>query len=186
MECREQSDESFVKPTTDSKLERVVASSIQCSVFQTKYHNSNPSSQMTDKQRPPLILVALASSILLAAVPAAQAKTPAAEPQTYAVLFYADWCGSCKTLDPKVTEARQSLADSPILFLTFDLTDDASKHQSAMLAEAVGLDSLYTENGGKTGYLAIVEASSGKVLGKLTKSDSAEAIAAKLRDSAKS
>lgn len=133
-----------------------------------------------------LLLLTLASGLFLAAAPAALAEKPTPKPQTYAVLFYADWCGSCKTLDPKVKEARKSLADSPVLFLTFDMTDDATKHQSAMLAEAIGLDTLYVENGGKTGYLAIVDAASGKVLGKLTKGDSAEAIASKLRESAQS
>jgi len=141
---------------------------------------------MIQKTRPFLLLITLASGLFLAAAPAAHAEKSSSQPQTYAVLFYADWCGSCKTLDPKVKEARKSLSDSPVLFLTFDLTDDGTKHQSAMLAEAIGLDSLYAENGGKTGYLAIVDAASGKVLGKLTKGDSVEVIAAKLRESAQS
>jgi len=141
---------------------------------------------MNQKYHPSTLLLALVASLLFGMTTSAHAQDAPSKPQSYAVLFYADWCGSCKALDPKVKEARKSLADAPVLFLTFDMTDDASKHQSAMLAEAIGLDTLYAENGGKTGYLAIVDAVSGKVLSKLTKGDSVEVIAAKLRESAQS
>ncbi|MBI1194845.1 MAG: hypothetical protein GC138_03230 [Gammaproteobacteria bacterium] len=130
-----------------------------------------------------ILLIAFIVSVFLGITSTAQAQESAIKPQAYGVLFYADWCGSCKILEPKIQEARQSLKDSPILFLTLDMTDEVTKYQAAMLAGTVGLDSLYAENAGKTGYMLIIDANTRKVIGKLTKGDAVETIAAKLKDS---
>lgn len=99
------------------------------------------------------------------------------EPERMAVLFYADWCGSCKVLDPKIKEARSELSDeTKTLFVTFDLTDDASKMQTAMLAESLGLGEVYAEHGNKTGFMLVLDAEGKTVERKLTKTDDAATI----------
>ncbi len=95
-------------------------------------------------------------------------------PRFVAVFFEADWCASCKALAPKLTQARQQaqLENADILFISLDLTDESTSHQAGMLAASLGLKELYIQNNGKTGYVAIVDASSGEIIAKLTKNNS--------------
>lgn len=106
--------------------------------------------------------------------------------EAYAVLFYADWCGSCKAMDPKLKEARASLVDEPILFVTFDMTNEETKKQSAMLASAIDLEEHFGKNDGKTGFLLVIDPEGNEVVETITKEDSAEAIRSKLTQATKS
>lgn len=126
---------------------------------------------MRNTKRHILPLLAIVLGIFLTGQSAVAGEGPQA-PERIAALFYADWCGSCKVLDPKVEEAKAKLAeDTKTLFVTFDLTDDTAKAQSAMLAEALGLGSIYKAHGGKTGFMLVVDADDKSVLHKLTKTD---------------
>jgi len=126
---------------------------------------------------------AVLAALLLAApgLPAAGEGAESVEPERIAVLFYADWCGSCEVLDPKIKEARSELeADAKTLFVTFDLTDDAARAQTAMLAETLGLGSIYEAHGGKTGFMLVVDADDPSILHKLTKTDDVATIRTRL------
>ena len=94
-----------------------------------------------------------------------------------AVLFYADWCGACQVLDPAVTEARENAAlDSrDVLFVRLDLTDDASRHQAQLMADTMGIGDLVAENGGKTGFLLLLD--EGRTVGRITRAMAADEIA---------
>lgn len=96
--------------------------------------------------------------------------------QVVGVLFYADWCGSCKVLEPKITAVQQEYADQPVLFTRLDLTDDATKAHSARYAEFIGFGDVYEGNQDGTGYMLLVDANGKRVLGRLTKDDSENAI----------
>lgn len=110
----------------------------------------------------------------------AQQETGTAQADAYAVVFYADWCGTCKAMDPTVKEARASLTDKPVLFVTFDMTDDKTKKQTAMLADALGLEEHYAENAGKTGFILLIDAESNEVVDRITVNDSADAMKRKI------
>ena len=99
-------------------------------------------------------------------------------PGIYVVEFHADWCGSCKVLGPEIDKARgkAGLDDSLALFVTLDLTDATKRHQSALLANALGLGEFFQQNAGKTGFAVLVDAKTGEVKGKLTKDMNANAI----------
>jgi len=95
-------------------------------------------------------------------------------------VFYADWCGSCKVLEPKMKEAISQIKNKDALkIVKFDLTNDETKAKSAALAGENGLTDLYNAKAPKTGFAVLVN-DSGKNPMTLTKTDSVEVIKAKL------
>lgn len=98
-----------------------------------------------------------------------------AKPALYAVSMHAEWCGSCKIVQPKLAAARgkAGLDDSNILFVTLDLTDQTTRHQSQLLAETLGIGPLYQKNNGKTGYVALIDPKTNQEVARLTKDMSA-------------
>lgn len=121
----------------------------------------------------------LSAPVSLFAQTPKQAPKPASKiepPKLLAVLFYADWCGSCKALDPKLNQVKRDFQGQPVLFTRFDLTDDFTNDQSARYAALLGLENYYRENDGKTGYMLLIDAQSKKLFGKITKLNSTEEI----------
>jgi len=102
----------------------------------------------------------------------------------YAVKFHADWCSSCKVLGPNVEAARgkADLDNKNVLFVTLDLTNATTRHQSSLLASALGLAETYKTNDGKTGFVLLVNAQTGDVVGKLTKEQNSNAIVAAINE----
>lgn len=104
--------------------------------------------------------------------------------KTKAVLLYADWCSSCKTLDPKI-KAVQAMGTMPGLdFVTLDYTAKNADDFYAQAAAAGVEAAVRTELDGtiKTGWLLLVDMDDARVIGKVTKSDSPADIATKLKD----
>jgi thiol-disulfide isomerase/thioredoxin len=101
-------------------------------------------------------------------------------PKVVGVLMYADWCSSCKVLEPKLNQVKRGFENQPILFTRFDLTDEFTIDQSAHFAALLGLEKLFMENGGKTGYMVRIEWPSRRSLGVITKDETPEKIKAKL------
>ena len=101
-------------------------------------------------------------------------------PKVLAVLFYADWCSWCKELEPKLNKVKRDFEGKPILFTRFDLTDEFTNDQAARYAALLGLENYYTENAGKTGYMLLIDSQSKKVLGRINKQDTSEAMKAAL------
>lgn len=93
--------------------------------------------------------------------------------------FTAEWCGSCKILEPKFQEAITQLENKDAFDLViFDFTDDATKAKASAKAGETGLTDLYNEFAPKTGMAILVK--DGKSAIKITKTDSVEVIKAKL------
>jgi len=104
--------------------------------------------------------------------------------KTKAVLVYADWCGSCKVLDPAVKKV-QSMGKIPgVEFVTLDYTDKNEANFYAQ-AEAAGVDVALQDYLGekvKTGQLLFVDIDDAKVVGKATKDDAVASIISKAKD----
>lgn len=119
-------------------------------------------------------MLKLAITLLLLILPpiASHARELPA-PKLLAVYFYADWCSNCKLLSPKISEARTRgvLDKKNILFVTMNLTDKTTIHQSILLAQALGIGDYLKAQGSATGYMAVLDASSKK---ELTRFDSAQ------------
>lgn len=104
------------------------------------------------------------------------------KPEVMGVLFYADWCGSCKILDPAIEKARgkSDLDNDAILFVRLDLTDATKRHQSELMAHALGLGDFYQKNAGATGFMLLVDAETKEVITRLTKDMDATKITAQV------
>ncbi len=131
-------------------------------------------------------LIFLIIPLLIITVPlASQAEEMKAErPAVYAVTMHADWCGACKALAPKISQARETakLDEKDVLFVKFDLTNDKTKHQARMMAAVLGITELYESNSGKTGFLLLINAESGEIIARITHKLDVESISAKITE----
>ncbi len=124
-------------------------------------------------------VISVLSLLGISVIALAQKQAPKQKvepPKVLAVLFYADWCSSCKELEPKLNKVKRDFEGKPILFTRFDLTDEFTNDQAARYAALLGLEKYYTDNGGKTGYMLLIDSHSKKVLGRINKQDSSEAM----------
>lgn len=103
------------------------------------------------------------------------------QPKLIALKFHADWCGSCKVMGPVFEDLSNKLDGQPVLFYKLDFTNNTTKHQSVMMASALGLGEVLKENHG-TGFILLIDTKSKKVLQKFTKDDSLKTIAGKINE----
>ncbi|CAN0339944.1 unnamed protein product, partial [Chrysoparadoxa australica] len=128
-----------------------------------------------------IILAASFASVLAAcgpstAAPGSMADTtlitaPAEETNFVAVLSYASWCGSCKTLDPNVEAVREDNTFDGVEFFALDYSE---KDDAAFFADADTLgvgDTLRTKFSGgiKTGRLYLIDRTSGEIVAEISK-----------------
>lgn len=88
-----------------------------------------------------------------------------------AVLIYADWCGSCKKLDPKIKAAKARNDFAGTSFITLDYTD---RDQEAVFlaADAAGVGApirAFFAEEMKTGLLLLVDLDDQTIVGDLRK-----------------
>lgn len=100
----------------------------------------------------------------------AQEQKSTKKPTIVGVLMYADWCGKCKQLDPKLSEVQPEFENQSVLFTRFDMTNDFTTGQSEKLAGMLGLGDLFQEHEGSTGYMVLLDARTNEVL-KILKHD---------------
>ena len=118
-------------------------------------------------------------SILLIAAPALNLSAGTVkidgevEPSAVGVKMHADWCPSCKALEPTLAELRSELKDEPVLFLTLDISDAVHTEQSRLLAKTLGIEEIVKSNN-KTGLVLVYDPKTMKTKFVFTKSDDME------------
>jgi len=104
--------------------------------------------------------------------------------QVKAVLIYADWCGSCKILDPKLESIKSGAPIGGLEYVTLDYT---AKDKDAFFAaaSAAGVEAPVREFFGdsiKTGLLLLIDSDDQTVIEKVTKSYSEAEIVTALKN----
>ncbi len=131
-----------------------------------------------------VLIVAIATLLAVANASAAKGKPmksfDVTEPKVIGALFYADWCGSCKTLDPKLKSVQKSYVNKPVLFTQFDVTNLSAQYQSNLFAHTIGLEHVLEEIGVKTGFMVLINRDSGKIVGQIDRDDSPSLIKEKI------
>lgn len=80
-----------------------------------------------------------------------------ARPALLALLFRADWCSACARLEREYLPLQRSLAREPILFARFDFTNRESTEEARELADRLGVQRVYRQAAGKTGFVLLVD-----------------------------
>lgn len=96
-------------------------------------------------------------------------------PKLMVLKMHADWCATCKAMGPVFEDLTKKLAEKPVLFAKFDLTDKGTKNQAIQLAASLGIMQVARENQA-TGFILIVDPVTKTVIQKLTKDDNLEAM----------
>jgi len=106
-------------------------------------------------------------------------------PKIIAVKFHADWCGYCKAMGPVFEELQAKFDREPVLYVTLDQTRDFNRKQSGYLAHAMGLDRVWNDNGGKTGFVLLIDPSTHQVVQKLTHEQNIKQMGAAIQEAVK-
>jgi thiol-disulfide isomerase/thioredoxin len=116
------------------------------------------------------IFALLLAPAVVAEQPPVGAELPStvSETRIIAVKMDADWCGKCRAMNPKLDAVMPEFMDDPILFVKFNMTDEFATRQAGLLADRLNLASLFKEHQGRTGYMVLLDAGSGKTIKTLT------------------
>ena len=102
------------------------------------------------------------------------------EAQTKAVLIYADWCGSCQILDPRIKAVKESGQFEEVQFVVLDYTardEDAFYKAAKKAGVKKAVHSAFDGKSVKTGQLFLINAEGTEILGTVTRKHSEEEIA---------
>jgi|SaaInl0LU_22_DNA_1037365.scaffolds.fasta_scaffold04735_3 thiol-disulfide isomerase/thioredoxin len=114
------------------------------------------------------VFIAICLFIAMAFMPTKSFSQEIAKPELLIVKFHADWCGSCKAIGPALEDLANKLDGKATLFVELNFTNNTTKHQSNMLASALGIEKIVSSNSG-TGFVLVIDSKTKEVKAKFTK-----------------
>ncbi len=107
---------------------------------------------------------------------AAEADGPA---EVLAVTFSSAWCASCRILKPRLARVIPEFEDAPVKFveIDFSLGDAAAARE---VAAAEGIEAIFDDVAGATGFTLLVDRDTGEVLEMITSSYPEDAMRASI------
>ncbi len=88
-------------------------------------------------------------------------------PNLVGAMFFSAWCGSCKILEPRLQKILPEFEGRAVEFAKFDFTMGADEEQAAKASE-LGVEKVYLDNKGSTGFMALIDRRSDRMLVALT------------------
>lgn len=106
-----------------------------------------------------LAVAALSTALAAAAPRGANMKVSATvkSPNIIAVRIRHDMCPLCRELDPQFPKLIRQTNNDSVLFVTLDLTSETTQQQAALLAGALGLESVWTGDLSKLGSVTFLD-----------------------------
>ncbi len=92
-------------------------------------------------------------------------------PKIIAVRVRHDMCSFCRKFDPQFSKLIDKANDGPVLFVTLDLTTEATQKQAALLVGALGLKHIWTGDLSKVGTITFVDGASKEVVSSIHQVD---------------
>ena len=102
------------------------------------------------------------------------------EAQPKAVLIYADWCGSCQILDPRIKSVKESGGFENVDYVVLDYTardEDAFYKAAKKAGVKKAVHAAFDGKSVKTGQLFLINAEGTEILATVTRKHSEEDIA---------
>ena len=121
-----------------------------------------------------ILLIVLLATGLSGFYKTAPANTDGDASQLYVIKIHADWCGTCKILEPKLAEVEKELSQEPVRFIILDVTDETNTEQSQDIAAELGIKEVFFRDNKsiqKAGTVAIFDPETKEIIAKLTKND---------------
>ena len=104
--------------------------------------------------RTPSIALA-AAAVLFLAPGAVGAEAPASQPMI--VKMHADWCGTCKRLDPTFEALEREVGDRARI-VVLDVTDDKRRTRARRRAAELGIEGFFDRYQSRTGTVGVLAA----------------------------
>jgi thiol-disulfide isomerase/thioredoxin len=86
-----------------------------------------------------------------------------AEPRLVAAMFRSSWCGACRILEPRIEDVREELGESAdVDWVRFNFTW-GQRDGVRDLAVEEGIETVYDQFAGGTGFLVLMDRETGQV-----------------------
>ncbi len=106
----------------------------------------------------------------------AEAEIVEERPRLVAALFRSSWCGACRIIEPRIEDVREDYEGAAMEFVRFDFTLGRRENLRERAREA-GIEDLYDQLEGRTGFLVLMDRDSGQVFEIITTNYNRENIA---------
>ena len=106
----------------------------------------------------------------------------ASTPDVVAIKVWHPSCPLCKSLDPRYATVVDAFDDGSVLFMTFDLSTEASRRQAELLVTALGVQDLFEDPLAHLGSVVLVDLETKARIGQVTAKQDENEMKGSIRD----